>query len=85
MQIELLNRRRWDTGLELANAIFEHLELFHSRQRGDSSLGPIEYELRHANSSPAIKQVDRVEPWAYEPPPDPGALYAATTTSLAIR
>ena len=50
MQVELLNRRRWNTRIELANAIFEYLEIFHNRQRRHSSLGmltPIEYELRH--------------------------------------
>jgi hypothetical protein len=29
MQVELLNRRAWKTR-ELANAIFEHLEIFHN-------------------------------------------------------
>ena len=50
MQVELLNRKRWNTRLKLANAIFEHLEIFHNRQRRHSSLGtlsPIEYEPRH--------------------------------------
>lgn len=49
MQTELLNRRRWRTRLELANAIFEYLEIFHNRQRRHSALGmltPIEFELR---------------------------------------
>jgi transposase InsO family protein len=53
MQVELLNRKRWNTKPELANAIFEYLEIFHNRQRRHSSLGmlsPIEYELRHANN-----------------------------------
>jgi transposase InsO family protein len=48
MQIELLNRRRWKTPVELANAIFEYIEVFHNRQRRHSALGyrtPIEYEL----------------------------------------
>ncbi len=47
MQTELLNRRRWKTRIELANAIFEYLEIFHNRQRRHSSLGmltPNEYE-----------------------------------------
>lgn len=47
MQVELLDRRRWKTRIELANAIFEHLEIFHNRQRRHSSLGmltPIEFE-----------------------------------------
>ena len=51
MQTELLDRRRWKTRVELANAIFEYLEIFHNRQRRHSALGwltPIEYEKRHA-------------------------------------
>ena len=45
MQTELLDRQRWKTRVELANAIFEHLEIFHNRQRRHSALGwrtPIE-------------------------------------------
>ncbi len=48
MQIELLNRRKWKTRVELANAIFEDIELFYNRQRRHSALGyktPIEFEL----------------------------------------
>jgi putative transposase len=47
MQVELLVRQRWHTRVELANAIFEYLEVFHNRQRRHSSLGrrtPIEFE-----------------------------------------
>jgi len=29
MQVELLDRKRWRTRVELANAIFEYLEIFH--------------------------------------------------------
>ena len=53
MQVELLNRRRWRTRIELANAIFEYLEIFHNRQRRHSSIGmrtPIEYETMHAQT-----------------------------------
>jgi len=32
-QTELLNRKRWKTRIELANAIFDYLEIFHNRQR----------------------------------------------------
>jgi len=39
MQVELLNRRRWRTRVELANAIFEYLEIFHNRRRRHSALG----------------------------------------------
>jgi transposase InsO family protein len=38
MQVELLDRHRWKTRVELANAIFEYLEIFHNRQRRHSSL-----------------------------------------------
>jgi putative transposase len=47
MQVELLDRHRWRTRVELANAIFEYLEIFHNRQRRHSSLGmltPIQFE-----------------------------------------
>jgi putative transposase len=47
MQTELLNRRRWRTRLELANSIFEYVEIFHNRKRRHSALGmltPHEYE-----------------------------------------
>ena len=33
MQIELLNRKRRKTRIELADAIFEYIEIFHNRQR----------------------------------------------------
>lgn len=48
MQIELLDRKKWKTRLELANAIFDYIEIFYNRQRRHSSLGyrtPIEFEL----------------------------------------
>jgi putative transposase len=47
MQVELLDRHRWRTRVEVANAIFEYLEIFHNRQRRHSSLAmltPIEFE-----------------------------------------
>lgn len=52
VQVELLNRKRWQTRIELATALFEYLEIFHNRQRRHSALGmmtPVEYELRHGN------------------------------------
>src|ERR671910_2468576 len=47
MQVELLDRKRWPTRVELASAIFEYLEIFHNRQRRHSALGmltPFEFE-----------------------------------------
>ena len=55
MQVELLDRRRWRTRIELANAIFEYLEIFHNRQRRHTALGmrtPIEYERIHHDNNP---------------------------------
>ncbi|MBF6066405.1 IS3 family transposase [Nocardia terpenica] len=48
MQTELLDRPRWRIRIELANAIFEYLEIFHNRRRHHSALGmrsPIEYQM----------------------------------------
>ncbi len=48
MQVELLDRQRWSTRVELANAIFEYLEIFHNRKRRHSALGmrtPVEFEM----------------------------------------
>ena len=50
MQIELLDRKKWKTRVELANAMFEYIEIFHNRQRRHSGLGyrsPIEFELTY--------------------------------------
>jgi transposase InsO family protein len=56
MQVELLDRRTWRTRVELANAIFEYLEIFHNRQRRHSRLGmltPVEFETRHQSATVA--------------------------------
>jgi putative transposase len=50
MQVELLNRRAWKTRIELATAIYDHIELFHNTRRRHSSLDmltPTEYEHLH--------------------------------------
>jgi transposase InsO family protein len=49
MQVELLDRQHWRTRLELANAMFDCLEIFHNRRRRHPALGshtPIEFENR---------------------------------------
>ena len=48
MQIELLNRKKWRTRLDLANAIFDYIEIFYNRQRRHSQLdylSPVEHEF----------------------------------------
>jgi transposase InsO family protein len=57
MQVELLDTRRWKTRVELANAIFEYIEIFHNRRRRHSSLRirtPIEYELINNNTTTPV-------------------------------
>ena len=71
MQTELLNRKRWKTRIELANAIFDYLEIFHNRQRRHSALGmrtPIEFELLHQslNPWPETKYGDTAKPRAHQ-------------------
>lgn len=54
MQIELLNRKKWRTRLDLTNAIFDYIEIFYNRTRRHSQLAyatPIEYELRFTQTS----------------------------------
>jgi putative transposase len=49
MQVELLNRRRWKTRIELATAIHDDIELWHNVKRRHSALGwqtPSEVEAR---------------------------------------
>ena len=56
MQVELLDTRRWKTRVELANAIFEYLEIWHNRQRRHSALGmmtPVEFEARQQETTAA--------------------------------
>ncbi len=57
LQVELLDRRKWRTRIELANAIFEYLEVFHNRQRRHTALDmltPIEYERIHYHNNPTV-------------------------------
>lgn len=46
-QVELFNRRRWKTRIELAGAIHDYIEIWHNPRRRHSALGmrtPIEVE-----------------------------------------
>jgi putative transposase len=50
LQLELLDRRRWETRRELARAVFEYIEAFYNPRRRHSALdyhSPIDYEARH--------------------------------------
>ncbi len=54
MQIELLNRKRWKTRTDLANAIFDYIEIFYNRQRRHSGIDyrtTIKHELHCQNPS----------------------------------
>jgi len=56
MQVELPDRQRWRTRIELASAIFEYLKVFHNRQRRHSAIGmlsPVEFEAQHKPTTAA--------------------------------
>jgi putative transposase len=56
MQIELLNRKKWRTKIELSIAMAEWIEHFYNPERLHSSLGylpPEEFETLHAASNQA--------------------------------
>lgn len=38
MQVELLDRKKWKTRIQLANAIFDYIEIYYNRQRRHSAL-----------------------------------------------
>lgn len=54
MQTELLNRRRWRTRIEFADALFEYFKIFHNRRQRHSVRGmltPIGYEKLYATAT----------------------------------
>ncbi len=54
MQIELLDRQRWRTRLELATAMAEYVEHFYNAERRHSSLDyltPNEFEALHSTTT----------------------------------
>ncbi len=54
MQVELLDRKRWKTRIDLANSIHDYIELFHNTHRRHSSLNmltPSEYEQKYATTT----------------------------------
>jgi len=55
LQTELLDRRRWRTRTELAQAIFEWIEVFYNQQRRHSTLGMLApvTDAQDAQSEPA--------------------------------
>jgi transposase InsO family protein len=56
MQVELLNRKRWTTRIELATAIHDYIELFHNTRRRHSALGmlsPTDYEANYLKTTKA--------------------------------
>ncbi|WP_329522405.1 IS3 family transposase [Spirillospora sp. NBC_01491] len=53
VQTELLDRQRWRTRVELANAILEYIEGFYNRHRRHSALhymSPIHFETTHPSN-----------------------------------
>jgi len=57
LQTELLDRRRWDTRTELAQAIFEYIEAWYNPERRHSALdyhSPVTYRQRHDTAPAAV-------------------------------
>jgi transposase InsO family protein len=56
MQVELSNRKRWTTRIELATVIHDYIELFHNTRRRHSALGmlsPTDYEANYLKTNHA--------------------------------
>jgi hypothetical protein len=77
LQVELLNRRRWKTRIELASAIHDYIELWHNTRRRHSSLAmrtPAEVEHAWAASKHAMTEARRFE-WNTRTMPHLGVVY----------
>lgn len=86
MQIELLDQHRWRTRIELANAIFEYMDVWHYRQRRHGSIGmltPIQFE----NTPPwhESKQCDSTDPGADTASTKPGPVQKAALHAHAAQ
>ena len=60
LQVELLNRRRWTTRIELATAIHDYIERFHNTRRRHSALRmrtPAEVEADWLALSPNVNRL----------------------------
>lgn len=81
-----LNRRRWKTRIELANAIFDYLAIFHNRQRRHSALGmrtPIEFGAGPKFPNKDTARSDtwvRKQPLKFQESPAPGVPVGPSAT-----
>jgi putative transposase len=56
LQLELLDRRQWQTRQELTLAVFDYIEAFYNPERRHSSVGdlsPVDYEALHTAAASA--------------------------------
>jgi hypothetical protein len=54
MQVELLDRRKWKTRVELATVIHDYIEIWHNTSRRHSALNmltPTEFENQHTTTT----------------------------------
>ena len=76
MQVELLDRQRWRTRVELANAIFEYIEIFHNRRAATprSACFPRFSSSRSSTHDSGMSPVTRLHAiqGTAEPLPNPG-------------
>ena len=57
MQIELLNRKKWTSVLELSDAMADYIETFYNAQRRHSSIGyltPDEFEAVNTSNQAVL-------------------------------
>ena len=65
VHVELLDRQRWTTRIELATALCDSLEIFHNRERRHCALGmrtPREFELEHLATTAAAQKSSSPRP-----------------------
>jgi transposase InsO family protein len=75
-RVELLDTRRWRTRVDLANAIFEYIEIFHNRRRRHSSC---EHRSNMNYSTPQQRSPESRK----ATPPKPGHCEASVKTGMA--
>ena len=88
MQVELLDRKKWNTRIDLANAIFGDLKIWHNRKRRHGQLGwltPIEFERNriipwHENPS----KLDYAEPGTHQTLKQPRAIHTGSRSRLGL-
>ncbi|NIJ11163.1 hypothetical protein FHU38_001507 [Saccharomonospora amisosensis] len=86
MQVELLDRRRWCTRVELADAIFEYLEIWRNRQRRHSRAGMADSDRVRERNRRSMKPINELHEirGIPTPAPDPGRIIVRLVPQQAV-